>query len=140
MSLAAWWQQTAWWQQAALVAAGGALGSVGRFAISSLLARATAQHGFPWGTFAVNLIGSFLAGFLFVWLQSRGASESWWRAFAMIGVLGGLTTWSALVVDVFVLHRGANLAWAGTYVAASFVGSLILLIAGLALAQALFRN
>ncbi len=137
MNMAAWWQQTTWWQQAALVAAGGAFGSVGRFAISTALARAAAQPGFPWGTFAVNLIGSFLAGFVFIWLEGKGASAPWWRAFAMVGLIGGLTTWSALIVDVFVLNRDTGIAWAGGYVLASLSGSVLLLLTGMALAQSL---
>lgn len=129
-----------WWQQAALVAVGGALGSVGRFAIVSGLARIPAAHGLPWGTFAVNLIGSFLAGLTFVFLQSRGLSESWWRALVMIGAIGGFTTWSSLVVDVYLLNRDANVGWAGGYVLATLACSIALLLAGMALGQWLFRN
>ncbi|MEZ5545104.1 MAG: CrcB family protein [Lysobacteraceae bacterium] len=129
-----------WWQQAALVAVGGALGSVGRFAVVSGLARIPAVHGLPWGTFAVNLIGSFLAGITFVFLQSRGINEPWWRALVMIGAIGGFTTWSSLVVEVYVLSRNANPAWAGGYVLASLVCSVILLLAGMVLGQGLFRG
>ncbi len=129
-----------WWQQAALVAVGGALGSVGRFAVVSGLTRIATVHGLPWGTFAVNLIGSFLAGVAFVFLQSRGVTEPWWRALVMIGAIGGFTTWSSLVVDVYVLNRGANLAWAGGYVLASLVCSVILLLLGMALGQGMFRS
>lgn len=131
---------SAWWQQAALVAAGGAIGSVGRFAIVSGLVRICAAHGLPWGTFAVNLVGSFLAGLAFVFLQNRGLSESWWRALVMIGAIGGFTTWSSLVVDVYLLNRDANLGWAGGYVLATLACSIVLLFAGLAVGQWLFRN
>ncbi len=118
-----------WWQQALLVALGGALGSVGRFAVGTWMAR-MAGTGFPWGTLAVNLVGSFLAGVLLVWLEGRGESAQWWRAFVMIGVLGGFTTWSAFAAETLLLGRGPAPGWAGVYVLASLVGGLALVWAG----------
>jgi CrcB protein len=64
-----------WWQQLALVMAGGALGAAGRFWLSGVLLRQLG-NGFPWGTLAVNLIGTFLAGFLVDWLEGRGPSPN----------------------------------------------------------------
>jgi fluoride exporter len=125
-----------WWQQLGLVAAGGALGAAGRFVISDSLARAVGTD-FPWGTLAVNILGSLLAGFLFVWLEQRGPSAALWRAFLMVGVVGGLTTWSALMVELFLLQRSGGPAWAGAYLAASLGGSAIALTAGLRLAEVL---
>ena len=52
-----------WWQQLLLVAAGGALGAVARFWLGGLLLRQLGS-GLPWGTFAVNMLGSFAAGFI----------------------------------------------------------------------------
>lgn len=126
----------AWWQQAALVAFGGALGSFGRFAIGTWMAR-LAGTGFPWGTLTVNLAGSFLAGLALVWLDGRGDMAAWWRAFVMVGVIGGFTTWSALMVEVLMLGRGTTPAWAGTYVLVSLIGGLLLVWAGWRLGIAL---
>lgn len=122
----------AWWQQLCLVALGGALGASGRFVIGGWLTRA-AGSGFPWGTLAVNLLGCFLAGLLLVWLEGRGSSAPWWRAFLMVGVLGGLTTWSALIVEMLLLQRSTGPSWAAAYLGASLVGSLALLWLGLRL-------
>lgn len=97
-----------WWQQLVLVMLGGALGAAGRFWLGGVLLRHMGS-GFPWGTFAANLIGSFAAGFLAVWLESRGPSALYWRALLMVGLLGGLTTWSALMVECLLFarsHRG----------------------------------
>ena len=74
------------------VALGGALGAMGRFFISSLVA-------FPYGTMAVNIIGSFLMGVLFVTLIDRLDQRA--SLFLMTGVLGGFTTFSAFSLDVF---------------------------------------
>lgn len=121
---------SSWWQHLVLVAAGGALGATGRFMLSGWLARASA--GFPWGTLVANLLGSFLAGIVFAWLEGRGASASLWRAFLMVGVLGGLTTFSALLVEAWLL-RSEGPSWALAYVLTSLVAGLGLLWLGLQL-------
>jgi CrcB protein len=125
-----------WWTQLALVAAGGALGAAGRFALSGWMTRALGT-GFPWGTLAVNLIGSLLAGFVLVWLEGRGPAALWWRAFLMVGVLGGLTTYSALMVELYLMQRGPAPHWGGLYLAASLVGGMGLLWLGMRLADSL---
>jgi CrcB protein len=127
---------TIWWQQLGLVAAGGALGAAGRFLVSGWMTRAMGG-AFPWGTLVVNLLGSLLAGFLLVWLEGRGSSALMWRAFLMVGVLGGLTTWSALMVELYLLQRGGGPHWGGIYLGASLVGGLGLLWLGMRIGDAL---
>ena len=127
---------TIWWQQLGLVAAGGALGAAGRFVVSGWMTRAMGG-GFPWGTLTVNLVGSLLAGFLLVWLEGRGSSALMWRAFLMVGVLGGLTTWSALMVELYLLQRGGGPHWGGIYLGASLVGGLGLLWLGMRIGDTL---
>ena len=58
-----------------LVALGGALGGMGRFAVSNLLARYLGK-AFPWGTLAVNASGAFLAGWLLGSLGIASAPSS----------------------------------------------------------------
>ena len=118
-----------WWQQLALVMAGGALGAAGRFWLSGILLRQLG-NGFPWGTLAVNLLGSFLAGFLVVWLEGRGPSAVYWRAFLMVGVMGGLTTFSALMVECLLYARSDRNGLMLTYVAVSLVAGLLLIWLG----------
>ncbi len=95
---------TLWWQQLLLVMAGGALGAAGRFWMSGWLLRQLGS-GFPWGTLAANLLGSFAAGYLAIWLEDRGPSALYWRAFLIVGVLGALTTYSALMLECLLLAR-----------------------------------
>lgn len=125
-----------WWQQLGLVAAGGALGAAGRFLLSGWMTRLVGT-GFPWGTLAANLLGSLLAGFVLVWLEGRGSSALLWRAFLMVGVLGGLTTYSALMVELYLLQRGTGPHWGGIYLALSLVGGLGLLWLGMRAGDAL---
>ena len=119
-------------------AAGGACGAVGRFVLSGWMTRHLGS-GFPWGTLAANLLGCLLAGFVLVWLEGRGPSALLWRAFLMVGVLGGLTTFSALLVEVWLLQRNDGPSWAAAYVLASLVAGLCLLWLGLQLGSAIRR-
>ena len=123
MSLAAWWQQIL------AVALGGALGSAGRFVLSGWLARLVGQ-GFPWGTLAVNLIGSLLAGAALAWFHGHEGGPAALRLFVMAGLLGGFTTWSAMAVDTLLLGRSGAPAWAALYVAATLAGGLLLVWLG----------
>ena len=86
--------------------------------------------GFPWGTLAVNLLGSFLAGFLIVWLEDRGPSAIYWRAFLLIGIMGGLTTFSALMVECLLFARSDRSGSMLLYLAISLIAGLALVWMG----------
>lgn len=123
----------AWWHQLALVMAGGALGAATRFWMGGALLRRLGE-GFPWGTLAVNLAGSFAAGFLLVWLEARGPSAPYWRAFLLVGVLGAMTTFSALMVETLVFTRTDRSGQAFAYLAISLAAGLLLVWLGSRLA------
>lgn len=93
----------------ALVAAGGALGSVARYGVSGWLTRGP----FPWGTFVVNLTGTFLLAFLFYLSLNRGYLPPEERTFLFVGVFGGYTTFSTFGLETTELLR------AGQFVPAS---------------------
>ena len=80
------------------IAAGGAIGALLRYWASTgthaLLGRA-----FPYGTFTVNVLGSLAMGFLYVWLLDRVVSGPVVRAFLLIGLLGGFTTFSSFSIE-----------------------------------------
>ncbi len=118
-----------WWQQLALVMAGGALGAAGRFWLGGLLLRRLGD-GFPWGTLAVNLIGSFAAGYLAIWLENRGPSALYWRAFLIVGVLGALTTYSALMVECLLFARSQRGGMLVGYLALTLAAGLALVWLG----------
>ncbi len=125
-----------WWQQLLLVACGGGLGAALRFWIGGVMLRHYGT-GFPWGTFAVNLIGSFAAGFLAIWLEGRGPSALYLRAFLMVGVLGGLTTYSALMVECLLYSRSSRSDLMLLYLAVTVVAGLALVWTGAKTAHAL---
>jgi CrcB protein len=79
--------------------------------VVSLLAIQWAGAGFPWGTLAVNLMGSFVIGFLWQWFD-RLPVEPNVRTFVIIGVLGAFTTFSSYTLDSLRLWQ-AGTVWLG---------------------------
>lgn len=113
-----------------IVAAGGAAGA-GLRHLTGLAALRLLGAGFPWGTLAVNLAGSFAMGLFIEWLARRAGGSPELRLFVATGILGGFTTFSAFSLDVAALwERGAG-ALAATYVLASVCGAVLALFAGL---------
>lgn len=91
--------------------------------------------GYPFGTLAVNVIGSCVMGLGAAWFALRLDPGQTWRLFLMTGILGGFTTFSAFSLDTALLvERGAPLAAAG-YVLFSVLGSIAALFLGLVLVR-----
>lgn len=116
------------------VALGGALGSVGRYATGVVLGRLLGT-GFPWGTLAVNIVGSFLMGLLIEWAALRGVMSQEARAFVFVGVLGGFTTFSSFSLDVATLVERQQLAPAALYVGVTVLLGIGALFGGLLTAR-----
>lgn len=127
---------TIWWQQLVLVMCGGALGAAGRFWLGGALLRRLGE-GIPWGTLAANLIGSFAIGFLAVWLEGRGPHALYWRAFLIVGVLGGLTTYSSLMLECLLLARSPRATMALVYLGTTLAAGLLLVWLGSRMALAI---
>ncbi|ETX14958.1 camphor resistance protein CrcB [Roseivivax halodurans JCM 10272] len=111
------------------VALGGAAGAVARYLTGHAAVRLIG-HGFPWGTFAVNVVGSFLMGVLVVALAEWNANR--FAPLLLTGMLGGFTTFSAFSLDAATLYERGELALAGAYVGGSVILSLLAVFAGLA--------
>src|SRR4051812_49810590 len=91
-----------------LVAAGGALGSVARYALSTLVLRVTGTL-FPLGTFVVNAVGCLCFGLVIGAAEQRIAISPEARAFILVGFLGGFTTFSSYVFEsAGLLRDGQN--------------------------------
>ncbi|MEO5772577.1 MAG: fluoride efflux transporter CrcB [Sphingomicrobium sp.] len=115
-----------------LVFVGGGIGSMLRLG-TYRFARLWLSPEFPWGTFAVNVIGGLVAGLVTGWLMSRSAGGNDPAGlFLMTGVLGGFTTFSAFSVDAVLLFEKGQLGVAAAYVAASFVFAIVGVLIGLA--------
>ena len=121
---------------ALLVFVGAGLGGVLRHGVNLAAARILGI-GLPWGTLAVNVVGSFLMGLIAGWLALR-AGETWSqlvRLFLATGILGGFTTFSAFSLDAALLWERGQGGMAAAYVAGSVVLSLAALAGGLFLVR-----
>jgi CrcB protein len=83
-----------------VIAVGGALGSVLRYLMAGAVQNLAGRQ-FPFGTLSVNVAGSLTIGLLYVWLLERSPASTELRAFWMIGVLGGFTTFSSFSLETF---------------------------------------
>ncbi|WP_112663970.1 fluoride efflux transporter CrcB [Microvirga flavescens] len=94
---------------------------------------------FPWGTLAVNVVGSFVMGTIVGWLAFK-AGEGWsqhLRLFLTTGILGGFTTFSAFSLDAVLIWERGEAGLAAVYVLGSVVLSLAGLVTGLGLVRTL---
>ena len=120
-----------------LVMAGGAIGAGLRYQLGRW-AFALAGPGWPWGTFAANVLGGLAMGLL-VGVLARtglgaGAAENV-RLFLGIGLLGGFTTFSSFSLEVVTMIERGALLGAGAYALASVLVSVAALFGGLMLAR-----
>ena len=118
------------------IAAGGALGSVGRFLAASAIGHALGT-AWPWGTLAVNVLGGFAIGLLAGLMALRWSVSPELRGFLITGILGGFTTFSAFSLEVMTLIERHAWGSAATYVVASVGLSLAAAFAGLWIARGL---
>ncbi|WFE71149.1 fluoride efflux transporter CrcB [Halomonas sp. M1] len=116
-----------------LVAIGGALGGMGRFAISNWMAQRFGSS-FPWGTLAVNTSGAFIAGWLFGQLGQANAQLSALGLFTVIGVLGGYTTVSSFSLQTLALWQRGQWLRAALNIAATLLLGLAMAVLGFWLA------
>lgn len=117
------------------IASGGAVGAVLRYWVSTGV-YAFSGRGFPYGTLAVNVLGSLVMGFLFVWLLERLSNDLTLRAFLLIGLLGAFTTFSTFSVETLNLIESGQLARA----LANVLLSVVLCVAAAALGVLLARQ
>ena len=116
------------------IAAGGAIGATLRYLVMSGVGNVVGL-AFPWGTMAVNVVGSFVLGALVETMALVWSPGAELRAFLVVGILGAFTTFSTFSLDVVTLYERGAFMEAGFYVIASMVVSIAALFAGSAIAR-----
>lgn len=122
--------------QTLAIAAGGAIGSLLRFWMSNGV-YALLGRGFPYGTLAVNVLGSLVMGFLYIVMIERMAVAAEWRAFALVGLLGAFTTFSAFSIETLNLLEQADYAKAVVNMTASVLACVGAALVGVIIARQL---
>ena len=122
--------------QTLAIAAGGAIGSLLRFWMSNGV-YALLGRGFPYGTLAVNVLGSLVMGFLYIVMIERMAVAAEWRAFALVGLLGAFTTFSTFSIETLNLLEQADYAKAVVNMTASVLACVGAALVGVIIARQL---
>lgn len=117
-----------------LVALGGMIGCVSRFLVVSYAVRLL-PSSFPFGTFAVNLIGCFAIGAVAGLAERCAGLNQEWRVFLMAGLCGGFTTFSAFAFENLELLLARDYRTFATYSIASFVLCILAIYCGLSMTR-----
>ncbi|HET7688177.1 MAG TPA: fluoride efflux transporter CrcB, partial [Candidatus Macondimonas sp.] len=123
------------WALPLAVGLGGGLGAMSRYGLVMLSTRL--PGAFPWGTLAVNVLGGFGIGVLFLYGQRRPEWALAIRVWAITGFLGGFTTFSAFSLETLQLWSQGAQGKAVLNVLANVVLSLAAVAAGMACARRL---
>jgi len=113
---------------------GGFIGTCLRF-LTGKLCHMVCASAFPWGTFTVNVIGSFVIGIFFGMAEKTHLISPSMNVFLITGFCGGFTTFSSLADDMYLLLQQKHWLFFGLYVGASFLLGLLLVWLGRSLVR-----
>ncbi len=120
------------------IAVGGALGAVARYLLSTWIYSRVEQI-YPFGTFAVNMLGCFLLGLIFKLILEKSIMSSELRLMITVGIIGAFTAFSTFSLETLTLFRENNITTALLYVGASIVVGLLAVWLGVVTANVSMR-
>ncbi len=118
------------------IAVAGAAGALARYGLEGAVSR-RAAGAFPWGTFAVNVSGAFVLGFVFTLTTEQLTTAPWLRAAVTIGFLGAYTTFSTLSLETYRLFEDGALGLAAANALGSLAAGLGAVYLGIVAARAI---
>jgi fluoride exporter len=119
-----------------MVGIGGCLGSILRFWLGTYIGSKMGTR-FPYGTFVINITGSFLIGLVFAWLTVRTNWGPNWRYLIPIGFIGGYTTFSSFEFETLRTIQDGQIGLGLLYVAASVVVGFVAVWGGVVAGKAI---
>ncbi|HKE85031.1 MAG TPA: fluoride efflux transporter CrcB [Vicinamibacterales bacterium] len=117
-----------------LIGVGGAAGAIARYILGGVVHQWIPGF-FPYGTFVVNILGCLVFGLIVGLAESRFVVGPEARAFLLVGVLGGFTTFSSFTFETFELVRSGQVVAAGVNVIGQVVIGFLLFWAGFAVGR-----
>jgi len=117
------------------IAVAGSLGALARYGLDGLVSRRL-PTAFPWGTFAVNISGAFVLGFLMTLMAEQLTVAPWLRSGLTIGLLGAYTTFSTLSYETYRLLEDGALGLAAANVLGSMAAGLVAVYLGVVAGRA----
>lgn len=121
----------------AAIAVGGALGTLARYGMER--AAVAGAAGFPWATFVVNVVGSFVLALVVTLVVERWPGDRFIRPLVAVGFCGGFTTFSTFAVEIDQRVRHGHAGTAVVYAAVSLLAGVGAALAGITLARGRVR-
>jgi CrcB protein len=121
------------WDVLTVIAVGGGLGSMARYGLEEAVS--AKPGGFPVGTFAINVSGSLVLGFLMVYVLEVWSPRRFLRPFLAVGFLGGFTTFSTFAAEIRYLAARSSWFVADSYAVDSLLAGLAAVWAGVILGR-----
>jgi CrcB protein len=119
-----------------MIAIGGAIGSIARFLVGSYIGQRMGER-FPYGTFVINLSGSFLIGLIMTLLTEKTQLSPNWRYFVPIGFIGAYTTFSTFEFETLRALQDGQVAAGTLNVVLSVTIGFVMVWAGVVAGRAL---
>lgn len=123
-----------------MVALGGSLGAMARYAISLALAPKTpaeGSFGFPYATLLANVVGSLLIGLAYVFIVEKALVSGYYRELVIVGFLGALTTFSSFSIEVLTMIQNNQSSIALVYIVSSLIFCIVAAFLGVAIGRLL---
>jgi len=122
-------------QKLLLIALAGGAGALARDGLGGLVQGWTSSS-FPWGTFAVNAVGCFAFGLIWVLGGERSGLSIETRTILLVGFMGAFTTFSTFIFETNKLMADSQWLWAAGNILLHMVVGVAMLLAGIALGRA----